>query len=278
MEHQVEVLEKAIILMRDEKGDPIADVSSALKLDQELDFVKFFLQILWRYETIYLKKPADNVFGNCYHIYTNPWVINMWNILRNCRIRLYKFIQKKINQGLECSLPLFSYEAAEARLQQCKMVISTQMLDICASTPQLTGQIAFPHQVKRDFDVLEGGVQTANLRDNMFAIHPQGTFLEPFKSTGLDHLIGPLYELGRSDFGPRLTQWAIDQLHFIARKIGTKQALTLAEELKEKLKDESNFQVWHDPCPTTAQLIALAKCGPSDFDSGDRTLPHHQAS
>lgn len=245
--------------MRNEDGDPTAIVSNAFRLDRELDFVRFFLQTLWRYETVYLEKPTEHVFGNFYHIYTSPWVINMWNILRNGRIRLYKFIQKKIIGGLECRPPLFEYEYANAKLQECKRVISSQMLDICASTPQLTGQIAFPHQIKQDFDLLKEGIQQMNLRDKMFKVHPQGTFLEPFKATGLDHLIGPLYELGRSDYGARLTQWAVDQLLFIARKIGTKQAITLAEELKEKLKDESNFQVWRDPCPTTAQLMALAK-------------------
>ncbi|KAL1591471.1 hypothetical protein SLS60_011971 [Paraconiothyrium brasiliense] len=259
VEHQVEVLEKAITLMQDEGGDPVSRVADVLKLDTELDLIKFMLQTLWRYEIVQLKKPAEHVFGNVYHIYTNPWVINMWNILRTCRIRLFKFVRAQVNKGLQSSPPLFSYEEACAHISKCKDVISSQMLAICASTPQLTGQVAFPHQVKRDVNLLEKGLKAVNLRNRMFTIHPRGTFLEPFKSTGLDHLIGPLYEIGRSDYGPRLTRWAIDQLYFMARKIGTRQAISLAEELEGKLKDESNFMVWNDPCPTSAQLAALAK-------------------
>ncbi|KAL5455944.1 hypothetical protein PMIN06_004194 [Paraphaeosphaeria minitans] len=259
VEHQVEVLEKAITLMQDEEGDPASIVSDIMKLDGELDLFKFMLQTLWRYEVVRLEGPADHVFGSFYHIYTNPWVTNMWNILRMCRIRLFKFVRAQVTKGLRYSPPRFSKEEAQVHLNACKDVISSQILDMCASTPQLTGQIAFPHQVKQDLDLLSKGIEAVNLRNKMFKIHAQGTFLEPFKSTGLDHLIGPLYEIGRNDYGPRLTRWAVDQLYFIARTIGTRQAITLAEELEEKLKNESNFLVWNDPCPNSAQLIALAK-------------------
>lgn len=245
--------------MQDGDGDPASIVSDILKLDDELDIIKFMLQTLWRYEIVRLERPAEHVFGNVYHIYTTPWVINMWNILRMCRIRLFNFMRAQVNKGLSCSPPRFSEEDAQIHLNTCKGVISSQMLDLCASTPQLTGQIAFPHQVKHDLDLLSKGVESVNLRNNKFKLHAQGTFLEPFKSTGLDHLIGPLYEMGRSDYGPRLTRWAVDQLYFIARTIGTRQAIMLAEELKEKLKDESKLMVWNDPCPSSAQLIALAK-------------------
>lgn len=251
-------MEKAIALMHDENRNPVTIVFDALKLDGELDSIKFLLQTLWRYETVYLDKSAESVFGYQYHIYTDPLVINMWNILRTCRVRLFKFIRAQVDKAQQHSPPLFSSEDAQAHINTCKAVISSQMLDMCASTPQLTGQIAFPRQIKRDLDFFKGGVETVNLRHKMFTVHPQGTFLEPFKSTALDHLIGPLYEIGRSDFGPRLTQWAVDQLFFIAGKIGSRKAVIMAEELKEKLKDESNFQVWHDPCPTSAQLAALA--------------------
>jgi hypothetical protein len=258
-EHQVEVLEKAITLMQDEDGDPRSIMSDILKLDGELGLIKFMLQTLWRYETVQLESPAEHVFGNFYHIYTNPWVINMWNILRMCRIRLFRFVRVQIKKGMECSPPLFSDEEAQTHLKKAKDVISSQILDMCASTPQLTGQVAFPHQVKQDFDSLRKGLKTVNLGNKMFKLHAQGTFLEPFKSTGLDHMIGPLYEIGRSDYGPRLTRWAVDQLYFVARKVGTRQAIMLAKELEEKLEDESNFMVWNDPCPTSQQLIALAK-------------------
>ncbi|KAF2441259.1 hypothetical protein P171DRAFT_93359 [Karstenula rhodostoma CBS 690.94] len=262
VEHQVEVLEKAITLMQDEEGDPASIVSDILKLDGELDLIKFMLQTLWRYEIVRLEKPVEHVFGNVYHIYTNPWIASMWNILRMCRIRLFKFVRAQVSKGLRCSPPRFSEKDAQTHLDACKDVISSQMLDVCASTPQLTGQIAFPHQVKQDLDLLSKGIEAVNLRNNMFKLHAQGTFLEPFKSTGLDHLIGPLYEIGRSDYGPKLTRWAVDQLYFIARTIGTRQAIMLAEELEEKLKDESNFMVWNDPCPTSKMLIALAHTVP----------------
>lgn len=250
--------------MQDETGDPVLLVTGVLKLDRELALFKFLLQTLWRYKTVRLENPAEHVFGNVYHIYTNPWVINMWNILRTCRVRLFKFVRAQVNRGLQSSPPRFSDEEAHAHLEMCKEVISSQILDMCASTPQLTGQVAFPHQVKQDIDLLGKGIEAVNLCNRMFTIHTQGTFLEPFKSTGLEHFIGPLYEIGRSDFGPRLTSWAVDQLYFIARTIGMRQAIMLAKELEEKLKDESNFQVWKDPCPTSKQLVALAELGGSD--------------
>lgn len=245
--------------MQDEDGDPASIVSDVLRLDGELDSLQFRLRTLWRYETMHLERPVKHVFGNVYHIYTNPWVINMWNLLRLGRIRLSKFVQTQIHKGLQCDPPRFSKQEAQDHLSACKDVISSQMLDICASTPQMTGQIAFPHQVKQEVDALSEGNKAVDSRTNMFKLHARGKFLEPFKATGLDQLIGPLYEIGRSNFGPKLTRWASDQLYFIARTIGTRQAIMLAKELEEKLKYETNFMVWNDPCPSAKMLIALAE-------------------
>ncbi|KAJ4301133.1 hypothetical protein N0V90_003223 [Kalmusia sp. IMI 367209] len=258
VEHQVQVLTKAISVMQNTAGNPVTVVSDVLKLVHELDSMHFFLQTLWRYEVVYMDKPAEHVFGTFYHIYLNSWVVSMWNILRTCRVRLFKILRIQVNKGLRHYPPLFSVEDAEAHIKTCEEVIRTQILAICASTPQLTGQVAFPHQVKEG---LKGGVDSVDLHHKKFTIHPQDTFLEPFKATGLDHLIGPLYEVGRSDYGPELTEFVVHQLLFIARKIGTRQAILLAEELKEKLKQESAYKVWNDPCPSAAQLAALATEG-----------------
>lgn len=245
-------------IMQDTTGNPVTVVAEIYKLLHELDSMHFFLQSLWRYEMVQLKQPAEHVFDGTYHIYVNSWVANMWNILRTCKVRLYKILRIQVNKGLQNSPPLFSSEEGSSHLRTCEDVIRTQIMAICASTPQLTGQVAFPFQVKQNCG---GGVISLNLHDNKFAVHPQGTFLEPYKATGLDHLIGPMYEVGRSEYGPEITKFAIHQLFFIARKIGTKQAIVLGEQLKVKLRAETLLTAWHDPCPSTAQLRAIAAAG-----------------
>lgn len=49
----------------------------------------------------------------------------------------------------------------------------------------------------------------------------------------MHHLIWPLYAAGSSDLASDgMRQYAIDMLHFIALRIGTQQAIVLADGLK----------------------------------------------
>lgn len=53
----------------------------------------------------------------------------------------------------------------------------------------------------------------------------------------MHHLVWPLYAAGMSDLSSGdLRRWIINMLYFIALRIGTRQAVVLAETLKETQK------------------------------------------
>lgn len=76
--------------------------------------------------------------------------------------------------------------------------------------------------------------EMAGQEDARYQMHAPGTFLDPARPTGLYHLVWPLYAAGSSDLcSSKMRQYAIDMLYFIALRIGTRQAVVLAEGLRE---------------------------------------------
>lgn len=66
----VRFMRDAVNLTQDKRNDPATMVGKALELDRELDSIEALLPNIWKYETVYLEKPAPHVFGNFYHICT----------------------------------------------------------------------------------------------------------------------------------------------------------------------------------------------------------------
>jgi hypothetical protein len=197
-----------------------------MNLDRELEMIKALIPKVWRYETVDLDEPFKHVHGTSYHVYIDSWIAQMWNNLRSSRMNLYKVIRRQLLKGYtQYSPPLFSREEFITQTQAAEQVIRTTIAGICASVPQISGMIPFPHPSAPD---------VFSLNSARHKLHPRGTFLNACRPTGLHHLIWPLYSSGVCDLSSsELRQWAIDALYFIALKIGTRQAIVLADELRK---------------------------------------------
>jgi hypothetical protein len=227
----------AMTLNEDTTSGPVAMITKALKLDRELGEIKALIPKIWRYETVHLDKPFEYAYGTFYHKYLDPWIAQMWNNLRSSRIHMYSIIRDQLSKGYrQHSPPLFSREQFTAQTQAAEHVIRTTSAAICASGPQLTGMIAFPKLPAPKPGAVPPASRPVAISPHggtRGKLHPPGTFLDPSRPTGLHHLIWPLYSAAVSDLpNSKLRQWTIDTLHFIALRIGTRQAVVLADELK----------------------------------------------
>lgn len=232
-------LHDSIDLNRDKDSDPVTMVTKAIHLDRELDSIKALIPKIWQYETVRLEHPSEFAYGSFYHIYMDSWIAQMWNNLRLCRMHLYRIIREQLWKGRACVPPLFSREEVAPQIGAAEKVIRTTTAAICASVPQLTGMIIFPDWPTPKPSGSFAGLhpEIAGQDDARYQIHPPGTFLDAARPTGMYHLVWPLYAVGLSDLSSsEMRQYAIDMLYFVALRIGTRQAVVLAEALKEMQK------------------------------------------
>ncbi|KAJ4337340.1 hypothetical protein N0V95_008352 [Ascochyta clinopodiicola] len=230
----------SINLNEDQESDPITLITKATTLDSELDSLKALMNRIWQYETVQLQQPSEYAYGTFYHIYTDSWIAQMWNNLRSCRMYLYRVIREQLRKGYTCKPPLFSRDEAAPQIAAAEKVVRTTTAAICASAPQLTGMIAFPQwRAPGPGAALQPEVPAPN--DPRFTIHAPGTFLDPARPTGMHHLIWPLYAAGTSDLSSNeMRRWVVGMLHFVALRIGTRQAVVLADGVKEMLGEKSS--------------------------------------
>lgn len=232
-------MQDSIDLNRDKDTDPFTTVSKAISLDRELDSIKALIPKIWQYETIRLDKSSEYALGPFYHIYMDAWIAQMWNNLRLCRMHLYRIIREQLWKGRACNPPFFTREDVAPQVAAAEKVIRTTTAAICASVPQLTGMIIFPDWPASKPGGSHSGLDSGRTiqEDIRYQIHSPGTFLDPSRPTCVYHLIWPLYAAGSSDLSSsEMRQYAIDTLHFIALRIGSHQAVVLADGLKEMQK------------------------------------------
>ncbi|KAH9867264.1 hypothetical protein IAQ61_007856 [Plenodomus lingam] len=233
----VEVMHDAINLNQDKRADPKTMLARALQIDRELDEVKALMPSIWHYETVHLNTPSPYHYGAFYSVYIDPWIAQMWNNLRSCRMYLYKAVRENLKKGCEAyDPPLFSEAEALPQKLGAEQVMHATVAGIIASVPQITGMLPFPRASEyRSFTASQPPTAAPRARISARpALQPPGTFLDPAKSPGMMHLIWPLYAAGQSDLATyEMREWCIATLQFIARRIGTRQAVVLAEELKE---------------------------------------------
>ncbi|KAH7132495.1 hypothetical protein B0J11DRAFT_577408 [Dendryphion nanum] len=230
----VRLIRRAIDLSQDNKSSPLTILAAASQLDTELQSLMAWIPNIWRYETKALRWPVDYVYGETYHIYTDPWILQMWNNLRACRLVLHGIILSSITKDANTNttldaepVPVLSESQAHTQSSISKHIITTTVAEVCASAPQILGQIPFP-----DMESLSSQ-SDADLPTFNFHPYPPGTFSNSSKTTYPHHLIWPLYAIGDSPLcPPDLREWCIRVLYYIALKIGTRQAVVLADDLK----------------------------------------------
>ncbi|KAF2034618.1 hypothetical protein EK21DRAFT_56255 [Setomelanomma holmii] len=228
----IDIMHSTINLNQDSTTNPKIMVDVALKIDQEMEAVKGLMPPVWDYDVVHLEQPSEHLYGGTYYIYLDPWIAHMWNNVNSCRLSLYKVIRENLTKGWLWYEPaLFSETEYESLKTVAEGVLLSTSTAIIASVPQITGMIPFPD------------LSTAKRRASdpandepppVYTIQPAGTYLDVSKTTHLVHLIWPLYAAAQIDLvSPEMRQWCIDILYYVALRIGTRQAIVLADELKE---------------------------------------------
>jgi hypothetical protein len=214
----------------DKTSRPSIMVMKAIELNRELDGIKAFMRKVWLYETVYLERPTEHIMGNSYHVYLDPSVIRVWNNVRCSQLILNRVLREQLLKGLEQNSPVLTVRETQRQLDASEKSTQKAIADICASTPQIIGQIASP-----DISSSLYGSFLSTLDSNpspklfdpgqkRFRLHPPGTFLNPSRPTGMSHLIFPLYTM--------------------AYTLGTKQPLVLVQRLEKKLKSGLAPKLW----------------------------------
>jgi hypothetical protein len=214
------------------KNDPKTMLDTALAMGRDLEEVKSLMPSIWNYDILHLKQASPHLYGDTYHMYLDPWIAQMWNNLHSCQLYLYTVLRENL---IKCwklyDPPLFSLEEYDAIMSSTEEIIRNTAASIVASVPQITGMVPFPESPATKPHTSNPNLDKAG---SSCVLHPPGTFLDPTKSNHLVHLIWPLYGAAQSDEAtPEMRQWTIDMLHFIALRIGTRQAIVLANELKK---------------------------------------------
>jgi hypothetical protein len=155
----------------------------------------------------------------------------MWNNVSSCRICLFKIIRENLNKGrVLYDPPLFSKEEYDSIKAAAENTSRATAASIVASVPQITGMIPFPDPESAKRRATDP--KTAE-PSPVHELCPPGTYIHTKSSTHMVHLIWPLYAAGGLDLmSSEMRQWTIDILHYIALRIGNRQAIVLADELK----------------------------------------------
>lgn len=230
----VRFMRAAIDLVADTTSDPLSLVNSALQRDEDLNALYALLPNIWKHETVYLEKPVEHVQGNNYHMYLDPWIVQMLNNLRSVRLILHDLIRDQLSKGVQQYPPLFTQEQVTIQANASAKIIRKAVTEICATVPQVTGQIPFPDlsPITPKMEMLFSDLFDPH--DPMFQLRPPGTYFDPMKPRGLHNLIWPLYSAAfRGLTSPDLKEWAAKILYFVALKTGTRQAAVLADEVKQ---------------------------------------------
>lgn len=226
------------ISQHDSTVDLWSRVTTAIQHDQDLDCLEKGVPKIFAYRTKFLGGPREHVYGRFYHIYLDPWIVQMWNQWRVSRIHLHRIICAKIYQGIEQLPHIFTPEIASKYIQASEQIMRACSDAICASTPQITGQIPFPDlPADTRFDTSDTLFDLFDEQNPSSRLHPRGTCLKTGRPTSMQYLAYPIYQAAAWEEGPTTRKdWAIDALHFLARNVGTKQAVLYADDLKQSNK------------------------------------------
>jgi hypothetical protein len=225
----VDLLHSSIYLNQDLTTDPKTMVQSALNLDREVDKIKALMPSVWEYETVYLEHPSEHLYGKLYHIYLDPWIAQMWNNVNSCRICLFKIVRENLTRGwIQSDPPVFTQEEYNSIKALAEDTSRATAAAIIASVPQITGMIPFP-------DLTTAKRRASDPAHSLrYTICAPGTYIDTSHTTHMLHLIWPLYAAGGLELiTAEMRQWIIEMLHHVALRIGNRQAVVLADELKE---------------------------------------------
>jgi hypothetical protein len=235
----VRFLTYAVELSIDTTSDPRTLVAAAIEHFDEMNKLKELVPQVWQFETLYLDEPSAYIYGKSYQVSLDPWIAQMWNNFRMTQLVVHQVIISQLQEGLRRDPPLFTPAEVVPQTRRSRYYIRSAAAHICGSVPQFTGQIPFPGGPSYRAKPSSSCADFFDAKDPRYKPHPPGTFINPTKPFGMHHLIYPLYLVGESELSPPdLRQWVIDQLLFIALKIGNRKAIVLANHLKQMVRPE----------------------------------------
>ncbi|KAF2280862.1 uncharacterized protein EI97DRAFT_368347 [Westerdykella ornata] len=238
--NMIRQMSRALDLIQDSSDDLAAIVKATVEHDKCLEEIQKVVPNIWQYEKVWLDPDAGTLYGSFYHVYVDPWIAEMWNNFRSIRILLHKRILGHLVKGGQQVPPVFTAGMIAYQTLASRDVIYSAAADTCATVPQVIGQIPYPSLPDKARNDL-GSISISSIYDPLdptFKLRPPGTYLHPSKPTGMHQLIWPLYvtasaEIGFSDH----KRWVVGILHYIASQIGARQAIVLAEELRQCVGD-----------------------------------------
>jgi hypothetical protein len=245
------VMHAVVQLNRDKGRDPVEIINKAKRLDQELNDIKALLPPAWHPKRVRLDTPSDHYHGNMYSVCFHPVITQMWNYTRFLGIQVHDIIRTSLMRVCEEQVceehasPPFGTVNLKACIRQEEDMLRANVAAIIAAVPQTTGMIPSPTSYAAE-SISEG---------EGHVIREPGTFISSVVSPRLMQLIQPLYAVGTCPLISHGTrQWIIKILHFVALRIGSRQAVVLAAELQGLLSSAPNLaNDWED----IAEWIAL---------------------
>ena len=153
----------------------------------------------------------------------------MWNNVNSCRICLFKIVRENLTKGwIQSDPPVFTQEEYNSIKASAEDTSRVTAAAIIASVPQITGMIPFP-------DLSTAKQRASDPAQSLrYTICPPGTYIDTAHSTHMLHLIWPLYAAGGLELTTaEMRSWIIDILLYVALRIENRQAVVLADELKE---------------------------------------------
>ncbi|KAL1793176.1 hypothetical protein ACET3X_008158 [Alternaria dauci] len=228
------LMHAVVKLNQDNSHAPVDIINKARKLDQDLENIKALLPVAWHPIRVPLNTPSDHYYGNLYSLCLHPVITQMWNYTRFLAIKIHEIIRANLVRLCEePSSQNFDLASLETCIKYEEDMLRANVAAIIAAVPQITGMVPSPTRPFAPGKDTEESPEEDTMRE-------PGTFINSIVSPRLMQIIQPVYTVGTSMLiTDELRQWIIKILHFVALRIGSRQAVVLAAELQEIKEAES---------------------------------------
>ncbi|KAF1953840.1 hypothetical protein CC80DRAFT_476676, partial [Byssothecium circinans] len=187
MNNFVQASHDTIELTQDRTCAPIEGIERALRINRDLDNVQADIPDAWRYRTVHLEQPSQHVFGDYYDIYSDCWSVQVWNHLRLCRMTLHRYLRAQLTIQTQQKPLQRPMDDIMRQIDESERLSLECMSGICATIPQLTGQIPFPSRDPSSSQSLRAFPLPSQKLDEQSEsqLRPPGFYLHPSRPTGL---------------------------------------------------------------------------------------------
>ncbi|KAG9196539.1 hypothetical protein G6011_01660 [Alternaria panax] len=222
-------------LSQDKSHGPVEIINEARKLDQDLNRIKALLPLAWHPKRVRLNAPSYHYYGNMYSLCLHPVITQMWNYTRFLGIKIHEIIRTNLVRVCEeHTSPSFDDVSLKLCIQNEEDMLRANVAAIISAVPQTTGMVPSPTH-----PFAHGKKSEEDDQGDDFIREP-GTFIDSIVSPRLMQVIQPVYTAGTCVLITHdLREWIIQILHFVALRIGSRQAVVFAAELQEFQELES---------------------------------------